>query len=400
MHDVPSTAPLRREPPSPGPSPVHATPPPPRRPLPNESLLSEPQPLRPDDEAMRQARLTRMKQWATGLLILSTIIFVVTRLLEPSFPWIAIVRATAEAAMIGGLADWFAVTALFKHPMGIPIPHTAIIPSRKDRVGVTLGAFVQKNFLNRDVIVAKLHSLNAAERMARWMVEPENARRIARQIARALAAATNVLRDDDVEEAITNTVVSRVRSTQVAPLLGKFLSVLTADNRHQALLDDAIRLTAKAITENGFICTVRAKACGGAEGIDDCIRAQDRGGPGADDAGSARGSRASAAVALRRRAGRVHRQAAGVARGHPSRRADQGRGAQRRGCAGVQRRHLGRHQGCHHALCRRPRRVQAGGDPARPHGVRRGDPAGSRPDGKGRCVAERRRGRGGGALPE
>jgi uncharacterized membrane-anchored protein YjiN (DUF445 family) len=134
--------------------------------------------------------------------------------------------------------------------MGIPIPHTAIIPNRKDRVGATLGAFVQKNFLNRDVIIAKLHSLNAAERMARWMVEPENARRIARQIARALAAATNVLRDDDVEEVITKTVVDRVRNTQVAPMLGKFLSVLTADNRHQALLDDAIRLTARAITEN------------------------------------------------------------------------------------------------------------------------------------------------------
>lgn len=250
-----------RETPSP-PAPVTPDPPPPRvatdpsvpprlaRPVPNEAMLSEPQPLRPDDEALRQSRLTRMKQWATGLLVLSTVVFIVCRLLEPRFPWLAIVRATAEASMIGGLADWFAVTALFKHPMGIPIPHTAIIPSRKDRVGVTLGAFVQKNFLNRDVIVAKLHSLNAAERMARWMVEPENARRIARQMARALAAATNVLRDDDVEEAITKTVVDRVRNTQVAPMLGKFLSVLTADNRHQALLDDAIRLTARAITEN------------------------------------------------------------------------------------------------------------------------------------------------------
>ena len=243
MQDVPPLAsPVTPEPPPPAPRSA--------RPVPNEAMLSEPQPLRPDDEAMRQARLTRMKQWATGLLILSTIIFVACRLLEPRFPWLAIVRATAEASMIGGLADWFAVTALFRHPMGIPIPHTAIIPNRKDRVGATLGAFVQKNFLNRDVIIAKLHSLNAAERMARWMVEPENARRIARQIARALAAATNVLRDDDVEEVITKTVVDRVRNTQVAPMLGKFLSVLTADNRHQALLDDAIRLTARAITEN------------------------------------------------------------------------------------------------------------------------------------------------------
>ncbi len=191
-----------------------------------------------------------MKRWATGLLILATVVFLVTRWLEPQYPWLAIVRATAEAAMIGGLADWFAVTALFRHPMGIPIPHTAIIPRRKDRVGVTLGAFVQKNFLNRDVIVAKLHTLNAAERAAKWMVEPENARTIARQIARALSATANVVRDEDVEEAITKTAVARIRATQAAPLIGRFLAVLTADNRHQGLLDDAIRLTAKFLSEN------------------------------------------------------------------------------------------------------------------------------------------------------
>jgi uncharacterized membrane-anchored protein YjiN (DUF445 family) len=220
------------------------------RPLPDLRTLSEPQALRPEDEAMRQARLTQMKRWATGLLLGATVVFLIARWLEPAYPWLGIVRATAEASMIGGLADWFAVTALFKHPMGIRIPHTAIIPTRKDRVGVTLGAFVEKNFLNRDVIVAKLHSLNAAQRMATWMVEPANGRKIARQIARSLSAAANVLRDEDVEEAIANAAVTRIRATQAAPVLGRFLSVLTAENRHQALLDDAIRLTARFLTEN------------------------------------------------------------------------------------------------------------------------------------------------------
>ncbi|MGQ0648289.1 MAG: DUF445 domain-containing protein [Gemmatimonadaceae bacterium] len=220
------------------------------RPMPDLKTLSEPQPLRPDDEALRQARLTQMKRWATGLLIGATIVFLVTRWLEPTYPWLGIVRATAEASMIGGLADWFAVTALFRHPLGLKIPHTAIIPTRKDRVGVTLGAFVQKNFLNRDVIVAKLHSLNAAQRMATWMVDPDNGRKIARQIAKSLAAAANVLRDDDVEEAITKAAVNRIHSTQAAPVLGRFLSILTAENRHQGLLDDAIRLTAKFLSEN------------------------------------------------------------------------------------------------------------------------------------------------------
>lgn len=212
--------------------------------------LSIPQPLRPEDEALRQVRLRNMKAWALALLIIATVVFVVARLFEGRYPWLGIVRATAEASMVGGIADWFAVTALFKHPMGIPIPHTAIIPTRKDRVGVTLGAFVQKNFLHKDVIVAKLHTLNAAERMARWMVEPENSRRIARQLAKSLAAAANVLRDEDVEQVITRAVVGRVQKTQVAPLLGRALSLLTAGNRHQALLDDAIRLLAKGISEN------------------------------------------------------------------------------------------------------------------------------------------------------
>lgn len=221
-----------------------------RRPVPDAAALAVPQPLRPEDEALRVARLRRMKAWALAMLVLATVVFIVARYYEAQYPWLGIVRATAEASMIGGLADWFAVTALFRHPLGIPIPHTAIIPTRKDRVGQTLGAFVQKNFLNRDVIVAKLHTLNAAERMAQWMVEPGNARRIARQLARSLAAAANVLKDEDVQEVISRAVIGRVQKTQVAPLIGRVLSVLTAGNRHQALLDDAIRLLARGITEN------------------------------------------------------------------------------------------------------------------------------------------------------
>lgn len=221
-----------------------------RGPRGDPALLSAPQPLRPEDEAQRQARLTNMKRWATGLLIAATIIFVATRYFESRYPWLGVIRATAEAAMIGGLADWFAVTALFRHPLGIKIPHTAIIPMRKDRVGVTLGAFVEKNFLNRDVVAAKLHSLNAAARVSQWMQDPENGKRLSRGIAKALSAAANVAKDEDVEALIAKSVVDRVKATQAAPMLGRFLGVLTADNRHQALLDDAIRLTAKFLSEN------------------------------------------------------------------------------------------------------------------------------------------------------
>ncbi len=216
----------------------------------DETALGAPQPLGASDEAFRLARLNKMKRWAVALLILAAVIFAVASALESRYPWLGIVRATAEASMIGGLADWFAVTALFRHPLGIPIPHTAIIPKRKDRVGATLGAFVQRNFLNRDVVAAKLHSLHAAERIARWMVEPENARMLARQIGRLLTAAGNVLRDEDVENMLTRAARNRIERLQAAPMLGRFLSVLTAGNKHQALLDDAIRMLARGISEN------------------------------------------------------------------------------------------------------------------------------------------------------
>ena len=202
------------------------------------------------DEVERQRRLDQMKRRATGLLILATIVFAAARLMEPRYPWIGYIRAMAEAAMVGGLADWFAVTALFRHPMGIPIPHTAIIPARKDRVARTLGSFVQHNFLTREVIEGRLRMLNIGERIARWIAQPENARRIARQAATALAAGAQVLKDEDVQALIDRTLEDRIRSTRIAPLAGRLLSVVTEDNRHQELLDEAIVLIARSVEQN------------------------------------------------------------------------------------------------------------------------------------------------------
>src|SRR5256885_5261763 len=211
------------------------------------------------DEATRQAQLDEMKRRATALLIGATIIFIVTRILEPRLPWIAIVRATAEAAMVGGLADWFAVTALFRHPMGIPIPHTAIVPARKDRVGRTLGAFVQKNFLTRDVIANRLRSLDVATRLAHWLSSPDNVRQIARHAASSLASAAELVRDEDVEAFIDRGVAERVRAVKAAPLLSRVLSIITADNRHQELLNEAIRLAANAVEASRALIRLRVE---------------------------------------------------------------------------------------------------------------------------------------------
>src|SRR4051812_36959 len=200
-------------------------------------------------DAERRRGLRQMRLVALSLLGLAAIVFLATlRVADQGF-W-GFVHAGAEASMVGAMADWFAVTALFRHPLGIPIPHTAIVPNRKDRVGRTLGAFVQRNFLTREVIEGRLRGLRIGERLAAWIAQPENARTIARQAAMALAAGAQVLKDDDVQRLIDHSVEDRIRKTKVAPLVGRLLSVVTEDNRHQELLDEAIVLIARAVEDN------------------------------------------------------------------------------------------------------------------------------------------------------
>lgn len=202
------------------------------------------------DEVERQRRLDQMKRRATGLLVGSVVVYIVARALEPRYGWIGFLRAMAEAAMVGGIADWFAVTAIFRHPLGIPIPHTAIIPAKKDRVARTLGAFVQHNFLTRQVIETRLRDARLGERIATWIAQPENARTIARQTASALAAGVQVLKDEDVQQLIGNALDHRLRKTPIAPIAGRVLAVVTEGNRHQELLDEAIILIARTVEQN------------------------------------------------------------------------------------------------------------------------------------------------------
>src|SRR5205085_2193575 len=116
-----------------------------------------------------------MKRLATGMLGVSAVIFVIAGIYESRFPWLGYIRATAEASLVGGLADWFAVTALFRRPLGLPIPHTAIVATQKERIGRILGNFVQNHFLSREVIATRLRGVHPAERIARWLSEPANA---------------------------------------------------------------------------------------------------------------------------------------------------------------------------------------------------------------------------------
>lgn len=227
------------------------------------STMSAPLPpglaLTPDDE-IKRVRLMRMKRVATLMLVGVALLFGVAKYYELRFPWLGYVRAFAEAAMVGGIADWFAVTALFRHPMGIPIPHTAIVPARKDRIGTALGNFVQRNFLTREVVASKLQGMKLGERAALWLAQPEHSRTLAQHVARGLVGATAVLKDEDVQAVVDRGIVSRMRTLQVAPLIARVFELLTAGGRHQTLLDDALRLAARFLEENDEMIRDRVKA--------------------------------------------------------------------------------------------------------------------------------------------
>ncbi|MBA3445116.1 MAG: DUF445 family protein [Gemmatimonadales bacterium] len=206
------------------------------------------QPLSDPEE--RQRQLDRMKLRATGLLVFMGILFLVAQFLEARYAWMGYIRATAEASLVGGIADWFAITALFRHPLNLPIPHTAIIPSRKDRIGRSLGNFVQNNFLSPEVLAEKLRAAQISRRAAEWLAQPENARKASQNLASVLRGAGAVVRDEDVHALLDRSVVEPLRRMPIAPVLSKGLELLTVGDRHQQLLDRIISGLTSLVAEN------------------------------------------------------------------------------------------------------------------------------------------------------
>ena len=191
-------------------------------------------------DAARATDLAAMKRVATGLFALVAAIFVVARLLAGSITGIDYVEAFAEAAMVGALADWFAVTALFRHPLRLPIPHTAIIPNRKDQIGQSLGEFVEGNFLTRELLDERLADANVAARLGRWLSEPANTRRAANVCGDAVRGALEVADDESISRSIEAVVEGRIRSTEVAPLVGRAVDIGIAGGHLQRLLDSVL----------------------------------------------------------------------------------------------------------------------------------------------------------------
>ncbi|MER5205955.1 DUF445 domain-containing protein [Streptomyces sp. NPDC002825] len=190
-----------------------------------------------DEEKSRGVR--RMKTLATSLLFTVAVIYALATWArnEGWGAWAGYVAAAAEAGMVGALADWFAVTALFRRPLGLPIPHTAIIPTKKDQLGASLGTFVGENFLSADVVRGRLHALGIGARLGKWLADPAHADRVTAELSTALRGALTVLRDADVQAVVGEAITRRAEAAEIAPGLGKTLERVVADGAHHRAVD-------------------------------------------------------------------------------------------------------------------------------------------------------------------
>ncbi len=188
------------------------------------------------DESRRSA-LRRMRTVAVSLLLFAAAVYVVT-LDQDGF--LGFVNAGAEASMVGAIADWFAVTALFKHPLGLPIPHTALIPKRKDDLGKGLEQFVGENFLQEDIIRERILSVGISQRVATWLAVPANGARVVEEVADLAAIGLSKVRPDHIESLVNDALTPRFREEPVAPLLGGLLQEALADDLHHGLVDLAL----------------------------------------------------------------------------------------------------------------------------------------------------------------
>jgi uncharacterized membrane-anchored protein YjiN (DUF445 family) len=188
------------------------------------------------------SQLKRMKRGALGMLLCAAVVFVGCRVLERSSDasWIGYLEAASEAAMVGGLADWFAVTALFRRPLGLPIPHTAIIATRKNEIGGSLGLFVQENFLQPDALAQRVADIGPAISLQRWLTDDAHVELVSRQLVRGAAGIAVVLDADEVTVHLQHAVTEALHSIDFAPALASIGEAVIADGRGDQLLEAAL----------------------------------------------------------------------------------------------------------------------------------------------------------------
>ena len=193
--------------------------------------------LQRESTAVRARRLAAARRRATAILVGATAVFVAVTAVGVHGTLVGYVQAAAEASMVGGVADWFAVTALFRRPLGLPIPHTALIVERKDQFAATLGQFVQENFLNADVLAERIRSARLVPRLGAWLADEANAARFAGHAADLGVNVAEALRDEDVQRVLTAELTRAIDAVEVAPLAGRALRVIIAGGHHAELFN-------------------------------------------------------------------------------------------------------------------------------------------------------------------
>jgi uncharacterized membrane-anchored protein YjiN (DUF445 family) len=199
---------------------------------------------------LKLVRLRRMRTTATCLLAAMIALLVASVAWQASYPWLAWVRAFAEAGTVGAIADWYAVVALFRHPLGVAMPHTAIIPKNQARIAESLGSFVEQNFLSADIVVGRLSEYNAARALATWLAERENSSAIADVVVESLPRLLERIDESDVEALFDRLLLPQLRTLDVSRVAGQVLGVLTEGKRHQPLLDRGLAAVESWLTAN------------------------------------------------------------------------------------------------------------------------------------------------------
>ncbi len=204
----------------------------------------------PEVRQERVEALRRMKRIAIALLLLAAAVYIICRAFGDGAGVWGYVQATAEASMVGGLADWFAVTAIFRRPLGLPIPHTAIIPAKKDQIGEGLATFVREYFLTTEVVSERVSAAHVPERMGQWLADPTHARRLSEELSIAVSGMAGMLRDDQIRDAVAGFADRRLRELDIAPLLARLIDAVCDSGQHQATLTLFLKGTKKFLDAN------------------------------------------------------------------------------------------------------------------------------------------------------
>jgi uncharacterized membrane-anchored protein YjiN (DUF445 family) len=210
-------------------------------------------------DAARAAELRRVKAFAALTLVVCLVVLVVAKVMEPHHAAFGFLAAFAEAAAIGGLADWYAVVALFRRPLGLPIPHTAIIPANQQRIAEKLGEFIERHFLDAAPVDAKLRSVDFASFVADWLSDQKRSTELARFVVRLLPDAVDAAENSGLRGFLARQLVARMQSVDIAPLAAGTLRAFVRQGRHRSLLDDVLLAIHKAINEPEILEAIRAK---------------------------------------------------------------------------------------------------------------------------------------------